>query len=301
MTTMTTPVRDLPAPAKPQVLRLLRSERIKLTSTKTWWLFGIGTFVLTAITVLSNIGQHYQDLTNQGGPDGGGGHTPLSSASVGAIRDASADIFTSGQYFGGLFVMLLGTLLITNEYYHQTATTTFLATPRRSSVVVSKFLMTVIIAALGWLLTTVIAVIGGSIFWSANGVDSQLFSGTVGRAIIVNLLMFVLWAIFGLGLGVLIRSQIGATVTGALIYTVGTLAVIALFGLIRTFIYHHDGVFRGLVLFPEWAALIASSSSATNLPGNVTVQWWVGVIVMVAYAAVMAGIGTSILRKRDIS
>ena len=53
----------------------------------------------------------------------------------------AANIYTSGQFFGVLFVSLLGILLITNEYYHQTATTTFLTTPHRSRVVAAKLVI----------------------------------------------------------------------------------------------------------------------------------------------------------------
>ena len=35
------------------------------------------------------------------------------------------------------------------------------------------------------------------------------------RALLFNLLAYVLWAILGVGLGVLIRSQIGAVITAA--------------------------------------------------------------------------------------
>ena len=75
------------------------------------------------------------------------GMSPEAAAGRGAVRSCgqdiggqAANIFTSGQYFGGLFVLLLGILLITNEYYHQTATATFLTTPHRTKVIVAKLI-----------------------------------------------------------------------------------------------------------------------------------------------------------------
>lgn len=282
------------------LVRLLRSERRKLSSTKTWWLFAIAIFVTTALTLLGNIGNAYNDFQNSGFSDTEGNFTAMPPTML-AVAKQAANIYTSGQYFGGLFVMLLAILMITNEYYHQTATTTFLATPHRSSVIASKLLMAMMIAACVWVLTTVIDLIGGSIFLNAQGYAFHLGDWIVGRAILINLLMFGLWAVFGIGLGALLRSQIGATVTAALLYTVGIYAALAVFALIRTFIYHHDSVFKGMVLVPAVAAQIAESSLAIPIPEGQIPPWWLAVIVMFAYGAVMGVVGTLILRKRDIS
>lgn len=303
MTTMTdTPVQaPQPGPSM-HLLRLLRSERRKMTSTKTWWLYGIAIVVGTGISLLSNIGQTYDELRygGDGGPDANGNFVRV-PPSVAELQGHAANIFTSGQYLGGLFVMLLAILLITNEYYHQTATTTFLATPRRTSVVVSKFLTAMMAAAIVWAFTTVINLIFGAYFFSTQGLDSQLNAWTVQRAILINLLMFVLWGVFGIGIGALLRSQIGATITSALVYTVGAIAALLVFELIHEFIYKHDAVFKGMVIMPSVAAEVASGSLQVPIPEDQAPVWWIGVIVMLVYGAVMATVGTLILRKRDIS
>ena len=85
------------------------------------------------------------------------------------VAAQAANVFTSGLFFGGLFAMLLAILLVTNEYYHQTATTTFLTTPHRSAVIVAKFVVAMIAAALFWLITTVLDVIAGIIYFKAEG------------------------------------------------------------------------------------------------------------------------------------
>jgi ABC-2 type transport system permease protein len=300
-TAIDSPVSAIAAPTRPLLLRLLRSERIKVTSTKTWWLFGIAVVVTTALTLLANIGNTWNSLHNGGDGTPPNGFDDVTQAPAHLVQRFAADIFTSGQYFGGLFAMLLAILLITNEYYHQTATTTFLATPKRTYVIASKFLMAMLVAAIVWIVTTILDLIAGVIFFRSQGLSNELGSWTVERAILINLLMFALWGVFGLGIGALLRSQIGATVTAALLYTIGAYAAVAVFALLRTFVYHHDSVYRGLVLYPAFAAQIASSADSTGLPGGTHVVWWVGALVMVAYGVVMAGIGTWILRKRDIS
>ncbi len=142
-------------PTQPQLLRQLRSERIKLSSTKTWWLFGIGTTVMTGLALLINCLTVHDDLSN-------------TARAQRIWSPTAANVFTSGQYFGGLFVMLLAILMITNEFYHQTATTTFLATPRRTEVIVGKFVMAMIAAALAWLLTTVIDIVVGVLYFKSR-------------------------------------------------------------------------------------------------------------------------------------
>ena len=288
-TTGTEPA-SVPAPeaaAHMHLGRLLRSERIKMTSTKTWWLFGIGILAATALALLVNCLQAHSDHVSE-----------LPQAGV---NDRAGNIYTSGQYFGGLFVVLLAILLITNEYYHQTATSTFLATPRRTSVVTSKFVMAMIAAATVWAVTTAINLLVGFLFLHSQGLGPALGEWTVQRAILINLLMFALWGVFGIGLGALLRSQIGATVTAALLYTIGIYAAFAIFALLRAYVFHTDQVWKAVVLIPAIAAQIAEAPQSVSLPGNVHVAWWWGVMVMVAYGVIMAFVGTLILRKRDIS
>jgi ABC-2 type transport system permease protein len=291
-------VRTASPTSKPVLLRLLRSERLKMTSTKTWWLFGIGVLVGSGLWLTASILSLASDLDNEIGAHVDNG--PAQTAASIAATHAPA-VFTSGQYISGLFVMLLSILLITNEYHHQTVTSTFLATPRRTTVVAAKFVMAIIMAVVVWVVVTAMNVIVGLLFYNSRGLDSGIGSSAVLRAIAVNLLMYALWAVFGIGLGALLRSQIGATVTSALLYTIGIYGAFAVIALIHQFIFRHDVVWKAVVLIPAIAAQIAETPNDTSLPGNVEVHWWVGVVVMLAYGVVMTVVGTSILRKRDIS
>ncbi len=66
------------------------------------------------------------------------------------LTSAAANIFTSGQFFGLLFIVILGALVVTNEFFHQTATATFLTTPQRTRVITSKLIAAVLLAAGFW-------------------------------------------------------------------------------------------------------------------------------------------------------
>jgi ABC-type transport system involved in multi-copper enzyme maturation permease subunit len=286
-------------PVRPHLLRMLRSEYRKVTSTKTWWLFGIGVLATTGIALLINVRNALDAINNVGFGAANEDGTPATVGSALAVH--APDVYTSGQYFGGLFVMLLAILLITNEYYHQTATSTFLASPRRTGVVASKFLMAMIAAFAVWVVTSAIDIVIGSAYLRDAAGDSGLGAWSAQRSIVINLLMFALWGVFGVGIGALLRSQIGATVTATLLYTVGVYGAVVVVALIRELIYKSDGAWQLLVLYPGFAAQIAETPANTILPSGQHVQWWIGVIVMLAYGLGMATIGTLILRKRDVS
>lgn len=67
---------------------------------------------------------------------------------------------------------------------------------------------------------------------NAVDVGSQFGNGAVWRAVALNGLAYLLWSVLGVGIGVLIRSQIGATVTGILLYLGGTIGAAIAIGLL---------------------------------------------------------------------
>jgi ABC-2 type transport system permease protein len=298
--------------------RLVRAELLKIRTTNTWWIFGICVVATTALSLLVNLVQANQDLdqlaalTKSGPPDTQGA-TPDQVAAVHqsfleatdlarVLRVNAANIFTSGQYFGLLFVVILGALIVTNEFLHQTATTTFLVTPHRTQVIVSKFAAGAILAAGFWLLTTVLNLIAGSIFFSSSGYSVPLGEWPVLRSIVFNLLAYVIWAALGIGLGVLIRSQLGATISATVAYLLGLPVAGVFFFLINKYVIKEDWVFNGMLAVPSVASQVMVSSDRVALgPNSLGPPWWVGLLVLIGYGLIAGAIGTLITRRRDIS
>lgn len=277
-------------------MNLVRSELLKIRTTATWWLFGIGALVTLALAFLVNAINANFSMT--GGQDLEG-VSPEQAETIRATANEvyqAANLFTSGQYFGLLFVLLLGILVVTNEFYHQTATTTFLTTPRRTMVVGAKLVTAAIFGALLWLITTVLTVPATLIFFGVKGWDPHLGSWDITRALLLNLLAYVLWGILGVGFGVLIRSQIGATITAVVLYLVGTTAANLVFFLLQQWL-KVDWISKLAVIVPSTASQLMISG--TELPGNP--PQWVGAAVLIGYAAVTAAVGTAIMRRRDIA
>jgi ABC-type transport system involved in multi-copper enzyme maturation permease subunit len=287
----------------PAAPRLIRAEIMKIRTTNTWWMFAIGMVLVTALAFLVNaLNHHYNDFQPpmsqipveqraQIAARVAAAHTPAGLAKI------VADMMTSGQFFGLLFAMLIGILVVTNEYFHQTATTTFMTNPHRTSVLLAKAVAALLFGALFWLVATVLDAIATPIYLHSQKVASGITDWTVIQAVLLNLLAFVLWAIFGLGLGTLIRSQIGSVVTGMALYLLGFAAVLVIFNLIHT-VYPHNWVLAAQVIAPAVASSVMISP--TKIFEHSPPQW-VGGAVLVGYALITGGFGIWLTRRRDIS
>jgi hypothetical protein len=285
------------------VTHLIRGELLKIRTTNAWWLFGIGIVAFTGIALLVNclqadyfLNQEAPDVTGMSPEDAA--ETQRSFAAQSQVIAQAANIYTSGQFFGALFILLLGMLLITNEFYHQTATATFLTTPHRTAVVVAKLITGMAFAALFWVIITVMDLVVGILFLRYEKVPISLDQWEVQRAILFNLVVFMLWAILGVGFGALIRNQVGAVVTGVLLYLVGTQLAQIVFFVIHEYLIKEDWVLTAMVVVPAVAAQVFVSATETYPQSPV---YWVGGLVLLAYGVVAGVVGTLIMRTRDIS
>lgn len=291
--------------------RLIHAEIFKLRTTSMGWLFAGATvlstivmFVVNAVTAHSLLKPFDQFLALE--THGHGDQIPAdflahlqSDWRLGhsAITQATA-LYTSGQLIGVLLACLLGIVLITSEYHQQTATTTFLQTPRRTRVVGAKLSTAVILAAGSWLVSTVLSVVAGAIFLHHEGYGTQLGHWGVDRAILLNLAAYAIWAVFGIGFGALVRSQLGATVAATVLYLVGASAASSVFDLLHTYVVNKDWILTLQVIVPEVASAVMISPTKTfdQSPAE-----WVGAAVLIGYGIVAGLVGTSVLRRRDIA
>ncbi|MFI5931626.1 ABC transporter permease [Actinoplanes sp. NPDC051494] len=274
-------------------MRLLRAELLKIRTTSTWWVFGLISLVLWALTLGFNWLSTYtlldMDTTDMSGDD------VEQIRAAADVVNVAANLYTNGQFFGLLMVMLLAAILSTSEFFHQTATTTFLLTPRRESVVFAKLGAGVVFGVLFWVVTTLINLIVTPLVLTSLDTASQLGEGAVWSAIGLNGLAYALWAILGVGFGILIRSQLGATITLSLVYVIGSLGATTIFAVIGD---RWGDWFQELqVAIPSLASQLMVSG--TDLPGNP--PRWVGAVVLIAYAVVAGAVGTFITKKRDIA
>jgi len=303
--------------------RLVRAELRKIFTTSTWWLIGMFILIGTGLTLLVNVLDANQRLRaaeqmRLHPPDfstAPPGQRPSASEQQAILEDfarrtdipailaeQSADVFTSGQFLGLMLIVILGVLVVTNEFTHQTATPTFLATPRRTRVILAKLVAAMVLAAGYWLVATAVSVGVGVLNFSLAGYDVPFASMQVWRPVAMNLLAYVLWAVLGVGFGVLIRNQLGATLTAAGLYLIGLPSALILFGFIHTYLIHSDVVWNFIVAVPGVASMVMVSVEPPRFgPEQTGVPWWIGALVLTAYGVVAGMIGTLITRRRDIS
>ncbi len=273
-------------------MSLVNAELFKVRTTSLWWIMGIILIPLYAASILANWAQFASTQPTQA--EVGDTQAQAIEAALEPINVATT-LYTSGQYFGVLVVLLLSAIIVTSEFFHLTATTTFLTTPRREAVILAKFGAAVVIGLIVWLITTVLNLILVPLIMSNLDLSSQLGEPAVWRAIGLNALAFVLWGILGVGAGVLIRSQIAATLILAITYVVGTSAIGLIFFLLSEYVA--EWINNLQVLVPTSASQLMISG--TDLPGSP--PRWVGAVVLIGYAAITGFLGTWLTKRRDIS
>ncbi|MEH1123585.1 ABC transporter permease [Micromonospora sp. CPCC 206061] len=275
-------------------MNLIRAELLKIRTTNTWWVFLLITLPLWGLTLLIN-GLQTAFLLDPGSTEGMSAEDAEQIIAASDPANVAANLYTNGQFFGVAIVMLLGAIVVTNEYFHQTVTTTFLTTPHRTRVVLAKLFAAGVFGLVLWVVTTAANLPIGALIMGANDEAAHLGDGAVWRAISLNALAYLLWAIFGVGFGVLIRSQIGATITALVLYFAGYVGAAIFFTVLAD---RFGDWFNNLqLLVPSLASQLMVSG--TDLPGNP--PQWAGALVLIGYAIVAGTVGTLLMRTRDIS
>ncbi len=281
---------------------LIIAELMKIRTTSSWWWFLIAGVVFTAQALVRNGASHYYDLhppldrlndADQAPAiaQAAYAHTPAGMAAIGA------DMMTSGQFVGALLVMIVGVLVVTNEFSHNTASATFMTNPRRATVLMAKSAAAACFGALFWAVSTLINTVVTAVYVHRQHLSVSLGDPVVIRSVLLNLLAYALWATFGMGLGAVLRSQTGSVITGMAVYLAGTAAVAGSVQLIYN-IYPHVWVFGAAIVAPAIASLvmITPGRAFDHAPPQ-----WAGLAVMIGYALVLTTIGIAVTRRRDVA
>lgn len=244
--------------------RALAAELFKLRTTRTSWGVTLGSLAL--VVTISTIAALAGDFA----PD-----------------DQAVELLE----ISGLvqfFALVLGILIVATEFRHGTITPSLLAVPNRVRLVLAKLLASLGAGALlGLVATTVCAAIILPVL-SARDVDIiDTNSTAVIELIAGNAVASALFAAIGVGLGALVRNQVGAII-GALGWI---FLVEPLLGIIPGF----DDVIAKW--FPSGAAnAAAGTASADDALGQIPAS-----LLLAAYAAAFVAAGIVMIRRRDVS
>jgi ABC-2 type transport system permease protein len=279
------------------LVRLIRAEFMKIRTTDTGWLFLTGFIVFTAMALTINgFGHHYQ-LYPQHGPG-----SPAQAVAQAAqartpagVAAMAASMMTSGQRIGVMFALLLGVLVVTSEFANQTAAVTFVTVPRRTTVITAKVAAAACCGALFWLVATILAAVATPLFLYSQHVSTSLAGSMVARSVLLNLLAFVAWGVFGLGLGAVLRSQIVAVVAAIAVY-VGSFGTELIFSALYN-LFHQGWMLGAPVIGPAVASEVMTTSGPAfpyAPPG------WTGGVILTGYTVALVAAGIALTKRRDV-
>jgi len=249
------------------VSRLVSSELLKQRTTRTSLLLLVWMTGLILLVVLL----HVLSLST--------GHISTS--------DGQLKVVGWGTSIAALFASLLGAMSITAEIRHGTIRPTFLATPRRGRVITAKLiagaLTGVAIGLLAEGLTAAIEAAG----LAARGIHIQLTAGDYLQLFAGGAAAGALFAAIGVGLGAIVRQQVGAIV-----------ALCVWLLLIETTLI--GNIPSAGKYAPGAAAGAIAGAVQTQSPGKLVAPA-LGVLLLVAYAALAAGAGALLITRRDVA
>ncbi len=170
----------------------LKAELLKVRSTRTTIGLFAGVIGLTLLIVLlTGLLNHPDDLASK--------HDQRGLFAPGAV----ALIFSG----------LAGVLLVTSEYRYGTIRPTFLFMPRRARVLSAKLTAGLLAGLVFGAVSLGLAVGIGSLILSARGIPSALSGGDLALIVFGGLAGIALRGAFGVGLGAILRNQVGAVIT----------------------------------------------------------------------------------------
>jgi ABC-2 type transport system permease protein len=173
------------------VIAQVKAELLKVRSTRTTFGLVIGMIALTLlIVVLSGLLTHADGLRS---------------------KEDQLNLFGNGG-IALIFSSLAGVLMITSEYRYGTIRPTFLFTPHRSRVLSAKLIAGVLTGLVFGAAAVGLALGIGSLILSARGIPSALDGGEIALLAAGGLAGVALRGALGVGLGAIVRHQVGAVI-----------------------------------------------------------------------------------------
>jgi hypothetical protein len=224
-------------------------------------------------------------------------------------------------FFGQLIIIVIGAMAITAEYSTGMIRTSLTAMPRRGTVYLGKLIVITAVTLVVSLVTAFLAFFAGQAVMSSTGVAASLFHsvtipanvnmspgpkgpnspphytfvgtdvitpGHVLVAIVGTALFVTLAALIAFGLGAIIRHTAGAITSG-----IGLMFVVSIILQLLPSTWRWD-IMR---FFPDEAGRVISVTVGSDDPH----LWsaWPQLLVTVAWAVVLIGLGGYLFRKRD--
>jgi ABC-2 type transport system permease protein len=247
--------------------RLIRAEVAKLATTRTFRLLAAGALVLIAGAVTP---------------------TALATAYTGGGSPARETLALAG--LAQTFALIAGALAVTSEFRHKTIVPAVLITPRRGRVLIAKL---VTLAAAGLVFGLAAFAIAAAITMPVlasrhigSGIDGAQLAAIIAGGAVTT----AIGAALGVGVGAVIRNQVGAIVA--------LLALLYVAEPLLGFIPHVGPAVQeyGIGGLATGATGTSGYPVTTHVLGQAT-----AVAVLAGYALAVLLAGAALLRHRDIT
>jgi hypothetical protein len=271
------------------MIAALRSEALKLTSVRLWWvllLILVGYVGFTAALLAGLFGAL-------------GAQTGQADAPSLPDEVLPPIVYSTATAVGYVFPLILGALAVTSEFRYQTLTPTFLAQPRRGVVLGAKLIVLAIAGAVYGIAALVASVGLGAPMLGFTGVPTALDDPETWLLMARVVLAMALWAAVGVGVGTLIPNQIASIV------------------IVLAFTQFLEPILRLGASFAEWTAAVGRflpgaasdalvgasiyTSLASPASTGTALEWWQGALVLGAYGVVIAVAGAFTTWRRDVT
>ncbi|GAA4087276.1 ABC transporter permease [Nonomuraea soli] len=260
-------------------MKLVRAELLKLFTTHLWWIMLV--VVLSYLTLSLGLVIGFAGLEQNG-------------VSVFPARDTPEfqRVAWEQSISGSILVAILGATMMTTEFRYQTITSTFLTTPRRARVVAAKLGAGVLVGLIFGLAILVLFAVGIVPAVLLSGGDLLITEGGIPRILGGVLAALVLYTLFGIGIGALLRNQIAAIVTVAVWMFVLEPIVNAIPQLQVVGAWTPAGAARSLT---------NSGVDVGQMGLDYLLPAWGGALVLLGYAAVFGLLASATTLRRDIT
>jgi ABC-type transport system involved in multi-copper enzyme maturation permease subunit len=249
------------------VSRLVRAELLKQRTTRTTAVLLLWMVGLIALVVLLHV-------------------FSLSTGHI-ATRDGQLKVVGWGTSIGALFASLLGAMSITSEIRHGTIRPTFLVTPRRERVIAAKLTAGALtglgVGLAAEALTAAIEAAGLAV----REIHLEISAGDYIQLLAGGAAAAGLFAAVGVGVGAIVRQQVGAVV-GLCVWLL----------LIETTLI---GNVSSAGKFAPGAAAGAIAGAVQTQAASELVAPALGVVLLAVYAATAAGAAAILTGRRDVA
>lgn len=265
------------------LLRAVRAELVKVTTTWVWW----GLLLVALTLVLLNVG-----LVAALGPVDEAVESfpfPLLSTSEGQLA-----LVASGYQAGYLMAAVVGTLVATSDFRTGSIAQTFLAVPRRGLVAAAKLVTAGVVGLVYGLVVQLVSLLTAAGVLAVRGVELAPLD-ELARPLALGVLGVTVWALIGVAFGLLVRQQVVALVVVVLVvFLLDPLLVLALGAV---------GEVGGVDVAAAAPYLLTSASTAVveGFTGGELLSWWAGLLVLLGWVAVLGVLGWRTTLRRDVT